>query len=76
MTAANVTETLWGPHGRSQGDGWETGAGLVPKGQGQRRNSDVTERLMEPEQILPQAESNIIQLSPLLNEGGFNGEQM
>lgn len=26
---------------------------MVPKGQGPRRNSDVTERLTEPEQILP-----------------------
>lgn len=48
--AASITETLAGPRGGSLG----TGAGLVPKGQGQHRNSDVTERLMEPEKIFPQ----------------------
>lgn len=53
MITGRVAETPVGPHGGSRGDGWGRGAGLVPKGQGQCTNSDVSERLMEPEQILP-----------------------
>lgn len=33
---------------------WEQEQGWCQKGQGQHRNSDVTERLMEPEQIFLQ----------------------